>query len=215
VGIGPGWQIVVTGNRAQDRTYYRALGAPLRNRMVMVDIETSVPAVVHYLMEHGGNPLIAGFLRWRPELLIAREIPAEGAFPSPRAYEACSHIMQLSVSAQTESELIRGAIGQGAAIELCAYLRTARELPQIQQIEADQDKVDVPTSPSLLYALITSLAHYTRQTGKSFMRFVARCPAEFALLYVRDVRDKFDLRSDPDVRTWIGAHKRLFIEEED
>lgn len=212
VRVGEGWHIVVTGNRAKDKTYYRALGAPLRNRMVLVDVETSVPSVVNYLMDNGGNPLIGGFLRWRPEMLIAKEIPAEGPFPSPRAYEAVSEVLAMNVSGSVESELIQGSIGQGAATEFCAYLRTARELPQIEEIEANPTKVTVPSSPSLLYALTTSLAHYTRQTGKSMMEFMKRAPAEFTLLYVRDVRDSYDLRKDSHIRGWIADHKKLFVE---
>lgn len=210
IGVGDGWHIVLTGNRAADKSFFRSLGAPLRNRVVIVDCEADPIISTKYMMDHGCSPLVTGFLRWRPELLTAREIPADGPFPSPRAYEECSNILQLSVSAEIESEMLRGTIGQGAANELCAYLRTARELPSIEAIEQDQERADIPSSPSLLYALITSMSYYTRQTKKSLAKFASRCPAEFALLYIRDVTGHLSLKNDPDVRKWIGNHKKLF-----
>ena len=210
IGVGRGWHIVLTGNRAQDKTYYRAMGAPLRNRLAMIEIEADAGAWVQWAMEHGIDPLITGFMRWRPELLTAREIPSEGAFPSPRAWEQASHALHLTVSAEIEAELLRGLVGQGAHVELMAYLRTARELPSIEAIERDQARAEVPASPSLLYALITSISQYTRQTKRSLAKFAARCPAEFTLLYIRDIAGHISLKSDPEIRAWIGKHQKLF-----
>ena len=79
--------------------------------------------------------------------------------------------------------------------------------------EIDPLKAEVPQSPALLYALATSLAQYTRERKISGMAYIARMPAEFGLLYIRDIRDHYDIRSDADVRTWIGKHKTLFASE--
>jgi hypothetical protein len=214
VGIGPGWHIVLTGNRASDKTHYTAMGAPLRNRLDIIEIEADVAVSVAWMMEHDVHPFICGFLRWRPELLIAREIPGEGAFPSPRAYTECSAILSLDVNVPIEQEMLKGKIGEGAAIEFCAYLRTARELPSIEAIAADQSNAPIPTSPSLLYALITNLSYWSRKTGKSLAKFAARCPAEFALLYIRDIAGHIRLKTDPDIRAWVSEHKALFLEAE-
>ena len=214
IRVGPAWHIVLTGNRAQDKTHFRAMGSALRNRLIMIDIEPDVQSWVAWAQEHNINPLVTGFLRWRPEVLTAREIPGEGAFPSPRSWAAASRVLGLAVSASTESEMLRGAVGEGASIELCAYLRTARELPSISAIEADQDGSPVPSSPSLLYALITCLSQYTRQTGNSLARFAARCPAEFTLLYIRDIAGRVSLKTDPDIRAWVAKHKKLFAADD-
>jgi hypothetical protein len=161
-------------------------------------------------MSNGIHPHVVGFLRWRPDLLYAKEIPTDGAFASPRAYESVSHIMHLTVSADVEREMIAGTIGDGAATEFCAYLRTARELPSIDAILAAPEKAAVPTSPSVLYALTTCLSQYTRQIKKPAMAYIQRLPAEFALLYIMDIRDHFDIRSDAAIYAWIGNHKQLF-----
>jgi hypothetical protein len=208
--LAPGWHIVLTGNRAQDRSVYQAIGALLRNRMVLLEVESSQSAWCAWGQDHGVNPLVLGFLRWRPELLTAREIPAEGAFPSPRSWESCSRMLSLSLDAESEREMIAGTVGEGAGVEFCAYLRTARELPQVEEILHNPEAAPVSTSPSLCYAIVSMLAQYTRQNAVSAMRYISRLPAEYGVLYLTTVRDRYDLRKDPEIYNWIGKHKKLF-----
>jgi hypothetical protein len=205
-----GWHIVLTGNRAVDKTVYRAMSGPLRNRVTLLTVTTDVAQWAPWAMDAGVDGAIIGFLRWRPELLVAREIPSEGAFVSPRAWHRASSLLHMSVSASIEKELLIGTLGEGATVEFSAYLRTVRELPSIEDILRFPDKADVPSSPSLLYALTTNLAQYTRQTQKSAMAYIQRLPAEFGLLWIRDVRDFFDIRNDKDSRSWVRDHKSMF-----
>ena len=212
MSLPPGWHLVLTGNRACDKTHYRAVSAPLRNRLVTINCEPDVKQWADWAMTNDISPTIVGFLRWRPELLIAKEIPNEGAFPSPRSWEATSNIVGLGMAATIEREMIHGAIGEAATIEFDAYLRTARELPTIESILGAPTKAAVPKSPAQLYALATTLAQYTREHKKSAMRFVSRMPAEFALLYITDIRrgNYYDIRKDEAVGKWISEHTKLF-----
>jgi MoxR-like ATPase len=213
MSLPAGWHIVATGNSATDKTLYRAPSAPLRNRCQLISVETDAEQWVNWAMAANINSAILGFIRWRPELIVAKEVPGEGAFPSPRAWERASHVISFAVSAAVERELLVGTIGEGATTEFIAYLRTVRELPSITSILANPTTIEVPQSPSLLYALASNLAQYTRQSKKSAMQYIARMPAEFALLWIRDVRDHYDITTDKDIRAWIGKHKSLFERE--
>ena len=126
MSLPPGWHLVLTGNRASDKTHYRATSAPLRNRLVMINVEPDVKQWADWAMDSSIDPKVVAFLRWRPELLIAKEIPGEGAFPSPRSWAAVSNILNLQMNNAIEREMVQGAIGEGATIEFDAYLRTAR-----------------------------------------------------------------------------------------
>jgi MoxR-like ATPase len=207
-----GWHIVLTGNRAVDKAHFRATAAPLRNRLTIIQAEADVKGWADWAMEHGIDPVVTAFLRWRPELLVTKEVPNEGGFPSPRAWEAVSNILSLTVNTSVEWEMILGTVGEGATTEFAAYLRTARELPGIEELVHNQAKAQVPTSPAQLYALTTCLAQYTREHQKSAMKYVSRMPAEFALLYINDIRSHYDIRKDKAVAEWIGKHKTLFAE---
>jgi hypothetical protein len=215
MSLPAGWHLVLTGNRAVDKTHYRATSGPLRNRMVIINAEPDVRQWAEWAMDNNISPVITAFVRWRPELLMAKEIPGEGAFPSPRSWEAMSNILALGTSMSVEREMILGTIGEGASIEFEAYLRTARDLPAIEAILHEPTKANVPKSPAQLYALATSLAQYTRERKESAMRYVARMPAEFALLYVTDIRrgGDYDIRKDKEVAKGIGEHSKLFETE--
>jgi len=211
MSLPAGWHLVLTGNRANDKTHYRATSAPLRNRLVTINCEPDVRQWAEWAMDNGIAPHIVGFLRWRPELLIAKEIPGEGAFPSPRSWEATSNILNLRMNGAIEREMVQGAIGEGATVEFTAYLRTARDLPNIESILAAPLKAPLPKTPAEQYALSTSLAQYTREHKKSAMRYIARMPKEFALLYVLDVRrGGYDIRKDEAIGKWISEHAKLF-----
>ena len=108
--------------------------------------------------------------------------------------------------------MIQGTIGEGASIEFSAYLRTSRELPTIEAILAAQTKAEVPVAGATVRTWWPSLAQYTRERKKSAMKYVARMPAEFALLYILDVRrdDLYNIRKDEEIGKWITAHEKLF-----
>ena len=214
MSVPSGWHIVLTGNRAQDKTLFRATSAPLRNRLTLLNIEPDVEQWANWAMKSKVNPSVIAFIRWRPELLTAKEIPGEGAFTSPRAWQRAGDLLSLAVSPAVERELLMGTVGEGATTEFAAYLRTVRELPSIEAIMASPAKAEVPKSPSLLYALTTALSQYTREKQKSAMPYIKRLPAEFALLFIRDIKDKFDIATDKDIRNWIAEHHQLFQRDE-
>ena len=51
----------------------------MRNRLVMINCEPDVTQWCHWAMDNKIAPTVTAFLRWRPELLISKEIPGEGA----------------------------------------------------------------------------------------------------------------------------------------
>jgi len=106
--------------------------------------------------------------------------------------------------------MIAGTVGEGVATEFHAYLTLARALPSIQNIIDNQGTAEVPTDPATRYALTTNLSQYSRQSQESLMIFMSRMPSEFALLYIRDIRDKLNISKCPEIRKWIKTHKALF-----
>ena len=79
----------------------------------MINCEPDIRQWCEWAMDNRIAPTVTGFLRWRPELLISKEIPGEGAFPSPRSWEATSHILGLQMSPAIEREMILGRNRRG------------------------------------------------------------------------------------------------------
>lgn len=213
MSLAPGWHVVLTGNRAGDKTLHRPMGAPLRNRIVMIDVEVDVDSWSAWAARNSAHPHIIGFIRWLPDELISKETPAEGAFPSPRAWMRASRILNFACTPEVEAELLAGTIGQAAAVKFSAYLVMARTLPDIEAIMRAPGKAPIPKEPSLCYALTSSLAQHTCLRQVSAMAYVARLPAEYGVLYIRDIRDRYDIRADQDVRDWVGRHIKLFEDD--
>lgn len=204
------WHIVATGNRAQDATLYRAMSAPLRNRLVVIDVEPDHESWMKWAMNVQVHPSVIGFIKWRPNLLVTNDPPEAGQFPSPRSWVTISNLIG-SASATIEGQLFKGAIGDGPAAEFTAFLKCYRNLPTIEAIKADPENAPLmENDPGLRYAVTTALIQDARQTGDVLMPYVGRLPAEFGLLYITGIRDHVELKGDPDVYNWVKQHKSLF-----
>jgi hypothetical protein len=86
-----------------------------------------------WAIQAGIRPEVIAFLRFRHELLNAFDRDAN-AFPSPRSWEFVSRIVGAAPDPSVEHELFAGAVGTGAATEFSAFLKTFRELPNIDAI---------------------------------------------------------------------------------
>lgn len=208
VSVGKGWHIVLTGNVATDRTIFHELGAPLRNRLTTLKVTSDFASWRKWAMANDIHDSIIGFLQFRSELLMAKTIPDTGAFPSPRSWEIASQIVKGQFF--SESEMLLGTIGEGAAIEYMSYLRLFNELVSIEEIMNDPANTEIPKSPGTLYAVICGLARKTIETQKTYMEYVSRCPSEFVILYFNDIRDRYNIAKDQACLEWISEHKEYF-----
>jgi hypothetical protein len=212
------WHVIATGNRAVDRAQVNALTAPLQNRLTTITVEPDLKGWLDdWAPKNGINPLIPGYLRWKPDHFFTETIPAEGNFPSGRAWQRASEIMSFSIGLSEERELLAGALGLGVTTEFAAYLRTARELPTVDKIRANQTSIKIPTSQSLLYAITCCIAFWSRVNEELLSAYAVRLPAEFTQLYLLQVRTSDvvaeQMRKDKHIRKWISSHQNLFTFE--
>lgn len=205
VGIGDGWYVVATGNRSIDKTVYYSMGAPLRNRLVIIDAETDIEKWQLWAENNSVSREVRSFLRFKPGLFFTDEPPNVGAFPSPRAWVNASRILQLN-----NHELICGAIGEGAAIEFRAYLNLYKELPSIDEIVAFPSTSKVPENLGVKFAAIELAASWSCINGRDLMAYVGRFPNEFVAMYIYKIRDKVKLKSCPDIVFWLEKNSELF-----
>jgi hypothetical protein len=114
------------------------------------------------------RPEIIAFLRFKPTLLHDSDAMSDvNAWPTPRSWEMTSSVLTgfaarqnssfLSGTSEIEAQLLEGTIGQGATIELVAFLRLFRQLPSIPEILLNPDTAPVPDEPSARIAVATAL----------------------------------------------------------
>ncbi len=181
-----GWAIVAAGNRDSDRAVTTRMPTPLRNRFVHLEFEVDLQEWTEWAIQAGIRPEVIAFLRFRQELLSAFDRDAN-AFPSPRSWEFVSGILKATPDQAIEHELLAGAVGTGAATEFSAFLKTFRELPNIDAILLNPLKEPVPENAAAQYAVASALAHSATDTNfDRICAYLGRMPTEFSVLCVRD-----------------------------
>ncbi len=182
-----GWTVVAAGNNEKDRAVTHRMPTALANRMVHIDMQTSLEDWIIWAEKSHIRKEIIAFLRFRPKLLHDFEPQsASKAFASPRSWEFVSRILDAKPDSSTEYELFQGTIGMTAATEFIGFLQVWRDLPTIESILEDPSKVEVPNNPATLYALSEALGSKAcNENIKEIIEYAHRIPVEFAVLLLR------------------------------
>lgn len=198
-----GWAIVAAGNCDSDRAVTTRMPTPLRNRFVHLEFEVDLQEWSEWAIQAGIRPEVIAFLRFRQELLSAFDRDAN-AFPSPRSWEFVSRILNTSPDQTIEHELFAGAVGAGAATEFSAFLKSFRELPNIDAILMNPLKEPVPENAAAQYAVASALAHCATDTNfDRICAYLGRMSTEFSVLCVRDASLREPaIRHTPSYTRW-------------
>jgi hypothetical protein len=181
-----GWRIIGAGNRESDRAVVNRMPSALALRFTHLDLDVSLDDWSTWALENNMPTELIGFIRFRPNLLHAFD-PSQRSSPNPRSWTFVSSDIGSSMDRDTEYEVLKGTVGEGAASEFVAFLQVYRDLPSIDSIMLNPDSVPVPTSPATLYALSSALgAKSKKDTFDRMMIYVERMPIEFQVVTVRD-----------------------------
>ena len=190
--IKPGWTFVATGNRTKDRAGANRILSMLANRMNRYTFEPNLDDWCRWALANDVDPMVVSFLRFKPGLLAAFD-PNQDSNPTPRAWSEGVSPFIGKLPKEAQFETFMGAVGEGAAAEFTAFLATCLKMPNPDAILLTPDTAEVPTEPSILYAVSGAIAQ--RASKASFdriMTYAKRLPPEFMVLAVRDsmVKDK-------------------------
>lgn len=209
-----GWAVVAAGNRASDRSVVNAQPAALANRFVHIDFVVDVDDWFVWATQNGVSDVTRAFIKFRSNLLHSFD-PASNprAFPSPRSWVFVDDILMSGLASDTEFELIKGTVGEGAAAEYIAFARMARDLPTAEEILANPSKAPVPSAPATMYAISTMLdKKATAATLAKLLTYMGRLPVEFQVLFMRSagMADR-DLLKTKEFVTWMTTNQDVMI----
>ena len=159
-----GWTLAAAGNRYGDRGVTYVMPAPLANRFVHYEIEPHVDDWVAWA--HGAeiDERIIAFLRFRPDLLFEFD-PARNAaaFPTPRSWEyAHRALARFAGDPDLLLPALQACVGQGAAVELNAFIEHMAELPDINAILEGRCR-DMPKTLDLKYGVAAAVVRAALQ----------------------------------------------------
>jgi MoxR-like ATPase len=170
-----GWRLALAGNRVSDGGVAFRLAMPLANRMLhLVREAPDLSEWTQWALTQGRiDPLIVGFLQFRPPLLFTfnEALKArESAFATPRSWEMTSRLLAGAPEKERAllEPLIAGAVGAGVAMEFMAWLNLKDELPDLDALLAGKpapalgkDRLDKG------YACAVALAGRVLQAGET------------------------------------------------
>jgi MoxR-like ATPase len=184
---------IAATNRRTDRAGVQGILEPVKSRFAaIVELRPKLDPWCEWALDHGVDPLYVAAIRFRPELLSDFRPSADlEQSPSPRTHVHAAKLIALGLPSAIETAAVSGAIGAGAAAEILAYIRMARELPSPDVILLDPSGSPLPDRPAALYATVTALA--ARTTPATFraisiyaQRLMDAQHGEFAALLTRD-----------------------------
>lgn len=185
--------VIAAGNRTTDKSVAYRMPKALANRLLHIEIEGSFPAWKQWAVTSGIREKVIGFLSFRQNLLMDFDAGSDDlAFPTPRAWEAVSRILNgIDDDIDNMYALIAGIVGTGAAVEFRTWTRVCQDLPSNEDI-FDGKMPALPTNTDALYALTASMVAYAKSHKDEMdriansIRYADTMPPDFGALLMRD-----------------------------
>lgn len=203
-------RFVLTGNRAGELGGAASgrLTPPLANRMLHVEATLDAQAHSVWGLSHGLHPAAIAFGRFRPAVYQYKGKASDIAFPTGRSLHMASDVLHGGFDETTEEALIHGAIGEAWGVELCAFLRAYRTLPNLDAILLSPDKAPVPgdDKPALQYAIAFGLsARMTPGNAAAVVTYLERMPLEYAVVAIKHATCEIEVGPDGKDRVTARA----------
>ena len=189
--LKPGWWVVSTGNRQQDRAGANRILSHLRNRETVLELTTHADDWMGWALSNNVNEIVVAYIKHRPGELHSFDPNAEQN-ATPRSWvEGVSNILGV-VPKEAELSCIKGAVGEGAANEFVGFLDIYRNLADPALVFTDPDNAVVPDEGATRYALCGYMSYNvtkedmpketTEQRMANMVRYLKRLPPEFSVL---------------------------------
>lgn len=186
----PGWSVVLTGNLMTDGGVVHKMPTPLANRLIHVYVRSDNDSWQKWAVDNDIEPVLMGFLRFRPELLNTfnnhvEKKSKDHAFATERAWEAVHDLITADQNAHPA--LLAGTVGNGPATEFAAFREVWQQMPSIDGILMDPKNAKIPEDTAVRYAVCTALgSRVAKDNFDLIVDYVERMPAEFTMMTIKD-----------------------------
>lgn len=212
--LKPNVFIVMAGNREQDKGVTNRQPLPLANRLTHYEVVTDVKSVCLYAQAKKWPAIFIAFINFRKPLLNTYD-PAkpEKTIATPRTWEKAMKYFASSMPMEVKQASMAGAVGDGPAAEFWGFVDVWQKVKDyVPAIMKDPNRADVPSEPSMQYALTVSLSGDADLTNiGTFHTYMLRMPPEFTVLFWQlAVKRDEDLFGTPEFVQFSKKYKVLF-----
>ena len=183
----PNTTFIAAGNRSTDRAAVHEMPTPVKNRFSHFVLESNIDDWVEWALNNGIDETLISFLRFRPQLLSQVDA-TQNAFPTPRAWAYVNRKLPFMAD---EFYGVASLVGDAAAGEFIAFKSIYQDLPDIDDVIANPTTAKVPTSTSVIFAVIGALTvRVTKENFASIVKYANRLPTEYGVLVMKDALAK-------------------------
>ena len=152
--------IVAAGNRESDRGVTYRMPLPLANRFIHIEMKVDFESWHEWAVARRVHRDVIAFLNFsKPDLYEFDSKSSSRAFATPRSWSFVSDILMADFSADTQHDLIAGAVGEGLAEKFRAHRRMAGKLPNPEDILSGKVTSMEIREPSACYSIGLGMCH--------------------------------------------------------
>jgi len=221
-----GWMVVGAGNRAEDRANVFAMAAPLRNRLLQIQLK--VPTVeewTNWALEHEVDVDIVAYLSWKSDHLHTLEKDEDASvFATPRSWYFASRVIK--AGGAERKQLVGSCVGYGIALELEAFKKLHKKI-KLSEIIENPKLVREIKAVDVKYVLVSALSSKymaSREMLVPILNVANHMDAEFGILLSRMLKrgnknfkadfKKLARKEDKIVKAFIEKYYK-FISDDD
>ena len=195
--LHPNVVIIAAGNKTTDKAIAKNMGTAMQSRICTLEIGVFMEPTLKHFHKIGMDSRIIGFIEFQPSKLHSFDPNhTDATFACPRTWEFASKLIRGKEFNQISLPLLAGVISDGVAEEFYTFLQEYEQLPKFTQIQQNPETTFIPAEGSTKYALVTMLVDYSdEKTIGSIVKYVKRLPADFQVIYFRNV-----VRKDPELK---------------
>ena len=206
-------------NRVEDRSGSGKKFDFIINRQFEFTVMADVEGWRDWALTNGIDPLFVAFASKYPEIVFSNKVPdKQGPFCTPRSLVNLSRVLPKRVDAQGKmkvdsigNEIITGAIGQAAGMQLSAWIKLRHETPDWEDILRDPTGIAIPAKPDAQLMVCYECAHKVDpKTAAKCVAFIKRLPAQFSVTFAKAaVKRNYDLINTTAFMDWVSKNASL------
>ena len=198
--------IVCAGNKETDNALVESMSTALQSRLVHIKLEGNHLEWLDWAATNHIDPSITSFIKFKPGILHNFDPDhSDETFACPRTWGFVDLVLKTALPNDPNMlRLITGCIAEGAAREFMSHRKMFASIPTIIEVMASPDLIAVPTEPSIIWAMCSSMAHNaTEKNLTNLMRYIVRFPKEFQVVCLRETTKRnITLAAHPAMTAW-------------
>jgi hypothetical protein len=174
--LGDNVQIMICTNRTTDMANVYTIPEPVKSRTIIIPFEFALDEWVNWAINEGLPYEIIAFAKYRPALFESFKPTKELVNQmTPRTFARAAHLYQNGLPSHLWFPVFSGAIGEGPANELTAFLELIAKLPDPDYVLLNPETADVPDQPSTRFAMTGALAKAVKKgTMENALAYIKR-----------------------------------------